>query len=111
MLFKKLLICLAFLVCLPAFAQECVQPAAPGIPSGRSATEKEMHDTMNAVKAFIAQGEVFRQCVDKQLKIIGDNTGHPLHDVLVETYQDSLDTEDLVAETFNTQLRIFRSNN
>ena len=109
MFFKKLLILSAILFSAPLFAQECVQPTAPGIPSGRSASEEEMRETLDAVKNYLAVNMAFRECVDKQLQAIGDNTDHPLYDILKEAHQDSEITEELVADTFNTQLRIYKS--
>jgi hypothetical protein len=99
---------------LPLSAQteeKCSPPAAPGIPSGRSSTRTEMHETMGAVKEFIAAGNVYRACLDKVIAALGQDSDSLTKEALTEAYDDSLDTEELVADTFNTQLRIFRTQN
>jgi hypothetical protein len=106
-----LLLCL-MLPGMQAFAQEtCQEPVSPAIPSGRTSTEKEMREAMEAVKAFIVEGIAYRECLEKQFSGVQEGLPEHAKAVLEEAYQDSLEMDDLVAHTFNTQLRIFKSLN
>lgn len=111
---KKILILLCLMLSGgPAFAKAeaaaCEAPVAPAIPSGRTSTEKVMHEALEAVKNFIAAGVAYRECLDKEFADVKDKLSEHTRAVLEEAYQESMETEDLVADTFNTQLRIFKS--
>jgi hypothetical protein len=110
---KKILILLCLMISgAPAFAKAkaaCESPVPPAIPSGRTSTEKVMREALEAVKNFIASGVTYRECLDKEFADVKDKLPDHTRAVLEEAYQDSLETEDLVADTFNTQLRIFKS--
>lgn len=110
---KKILILLCLMLSGgPAFAKAeaaCEAPVAPAIPSGRTSTEEVMRDALEAVKDFIAAGVAYRECLDKEFADVKDKLSDHTRAVLEEAYQDSMETEDLVADTFNTQLRIFKS--
>lgn len=110
---KKILLLLCLMLPeMQAFAQPaCQQPASPAIPSGRTSTQKEMRETMEAVKAFIGAGVAYRECLEKQFSGAKDDLPERARVVLEEAYQDSLEMDELVAHTFNTQLRIFKSLN
>lgn len=108
---KKILLFLCLSLCAThSFAQSaCEAPVSPAIPSGRTSTEKVMREALEAVKNFIAAGVTYRECLDKQFADVKDKLPEHTREVLDEAYQNSLEIEDLVADTFNTQLRIFKS--
>lgn len=106
-----LLICL-MLPGVQVYAQAaCQAPVSPAIPSGRTSTEKEMRETMEAVKEFIAAGVAYRECLAQEFSGVKDDLPERARAMLEEAHQNSLEMDELVADTFNTQLRIFRSLN
>ncbi|HEX7027848.1 MAG TPA: hypothetical protein VF268_11450 [Gammaproteobacteria bacterium] len=106
-----LLLCLT-LAGMQAYAQPaCQEPVSPAIPSGRTSTEKEMREALEAVKAFISAGIAYRECLEKEFSGVKEQLPGQIKAVLEEAYQNSLEMDELVADTFNTQLRIFRSLN
>lgn len=110
---KKILLLLCLILPgMQAHAQAaCREPVSPAIPSGRTSTEKEMREAMEAVKAFIGAGVTYRECLEKKFSGVQESLPEQAKTVLEEAYQNSLEMDDLVAHTFNTQLRIFRSLN
>ena len=49
---------------MPAFAQSnCVPPIPPAAPDGRTATQQQMVAAVNDAKNFIAQSDVYQQCL------------------------------------------------
>lgn len=109
---KKIL--LFFCLALPGLAfakEECEEPTAPAIPSGRTSTAKEMREAMQAVQDFVIAGVAYRECLDKMVSGVEDRLPERARTLFEEAYQDSLELDDLVAETFNTQVRIFKSLN
>ncbi len=92
-----------------SFAEDCVIPASPSIPDGRSAQMDEMVETMKAVKGFVSKSQSFRACVNAKITAAGENIDPDYKIALGTTLQESLETEQLVADTFNAQLRIFKA--
>jgi hypothetical protein len=49
---------------MPAFAQSnCAAPIPPAAPDGRTATQQQMVAAVNDAKNFIAQSDVYQQCL------------------------------------------------
>jgi hypothetical protein len=97
---------------VPALAEKeaCVPPEAPAITDGRSARKQQMQDMRQAVETFVIDNFAYRKCLQDELKILGDSPkAQNLKAFLDEAIADSLDMDDLVADTFNTQLRIYKS--
>lgn len=62
----------------PALAQaDCIAPIPPAAPNGRTATQQEMVAAVNDAKNFIAQSDVYQQClldyVQTQKKLAAKN--------------------------------------
>lgn len=92
--------------------EECVPPEAPAILDGRSARKEQIQDMREAVEAFIVDNFSYRECLQEELKIV-ETSDSPRAQAakafLDEAILDSLEMDDLVADTFNTQLRIYKS--
>jgi hypothetical protein len=90
----------------------CRRPDAPTIQDALSAGEKQIGEMRKAVVDFIGVNMTYRKCLEHELKRIGDNNSPKAQSVkafINEAITDSLDMDDLVADTFNTQLRIYKS--
>jgi hypothetical protein len=115
-----LLFCL-LLQTWPVMAQDkaqnlaaCQRPQAPSISDGRSARKEQIAEMREAVVGFITDNVTYRDCLDRELKLLA-NLNSPqaqaLKAYIDEAIADSLEMDDLVADTFNTQLRIYKSVN
>jgi hypothetical protein len=103
-----------FLLSFPALAEKekeaCVPPEAPAIMDGRSARKQQMLDMRQAVETFVIDNFTYRECLQDELKTLGDSPkARSIKAFINEAITDSLDMDDLVADTFNTQLRIYKS--
>ena len=47
----------------PVFAADCVEPYAPAIPNGTTATKDQMLNTQDEVKAFIKASDNYQECI------------------------------------------------
>jgi len=123
--FKKIRALLLLLLCLLAPAgtaladradekelEACRRPEAPTILDGRSARQEQITEMRKAVVDFIGVNMTYRKCLERERTLIGDNNSPKAQSVkayIDEAITDSLDMDDLVADTFNTELRIFKS--
>ncbi|MBN1380014.1 MAG: hypothetical protein JXA04_12355 [Gammaproteobacteria bacterium] len=90
----------------------CVRPEqVPAVPDGRRSTESEMKDAMVAVRDFLAANAQYRACVialvDKSTESASENTIKAARRLI----EESLETEELLGELFNQQVRIYKSIN
>jgi hypothetical protein len=90
----------------------CLMPHAPAILDGRSARKEQITEMREAVVAFIGDNMAYRNCLEAELKLLGGMSSQKARDLkayIDEAILDSLEMDDLVADTFNTQLRIYKS--
>ena len=92
--------------------EACQRPEAPSILDGRSARQEQISEMRQAVVDFIGVNLTYRKCLERELTLIGDNNSPKAQSIkafIDEAIADSLEMDDLVADTFNTQLRIYKS--
>jgi endo-alpha-1,4-polygalactosaminidase (GH114 family) len=118
--FKKIcsLIALCLLLGPPAMGEEkelqemCIPPEAPSIIDGRSAQKQKMLDMRKTVDTFVSDNLVFRNCLQEELKKLSTLKSQKALDLkayIEEAIEDSLQMDVLVIDTFNTQVRIYKS--
>jgi len=97
---------------MKARAQElsniCSYPAKPSVPDGRNSTEQEMLDAQARMKAFIADGNKFIECLDEQEKGWGDNATDTDHATVVVLHNQAVDDMQSVADLFNAAVRAYK---
>lgn len=92
----------------------CRRPEAPSILDGRSARKEQITEMREAVVGYIRDNMTYRECLERELEILGDlnsSQAQGLKAYIDEAIVESLEMDDLVADTFNTQLRIYKSLN
>lgn len=88
---------------LSATAMACEQPSfAAAIPNGKSASEAEMAEAQQAVKAYVSAGEAYIACLESE--------GGSTSPVFARLRNETIDGMEKVAATFNRQLRSYRKN-
>lgn len=99
---------------LPVSAQDtgnCTAPQAPSIPDGRRSREAEMQETYQAVQDYLAASEQYRQCLQALVANHGEEAEKSKAMTIInEMINESLEVEQLVADTFNRELRAFKAN-
>lgn len=84
-------------------AMACDQPNfAAAIPNGKSASESEMAEAQQAVKAYVSAGEAYIACLE--------NESGGSSPVFARLRNETIDGMEKVAANFNRQLRSFRKN-
>ncbi|MBN7795798.1 hypothetical protein [Parahaliea mediterranea] len=95
---------MALALCLfAAPGMACDEPSFDiEIPDGKTASESEMAQAQQAVKAYVSAGEAFIACLEDS-----GSTGSPAY---TRKRNDTIDGMEKVAASFNRQLRYFRKN-
>lgn len=83
----------------------------PTIPNGRQATEAEMIDAQKAMKAFLAEGNEYIECLNKLEKSWGDEATDEQRAVIVLFNNKIVDDQQAVADLFNAAVRAFKGKN
>jgi hypothetical protein len=96
----------------PAEARDCIAPEAPAILDGRSAHQEQIHDMRKAVETYITDNFNYRLCLEEEFNLLNKldaAKAKSLKPAVEEAIENSLEMDHLVADTFNTQLRIYKS--
>jgi len=97
------------------FSGGCTYPDRPVIADGATATEAQMIDSQKALKEYLALGNEFLACIDKEEAALSTKTDITPEQAaehkarLTQTYNAVVDDMNAVAESFNTSLRAFKS--
>jgi len=107
----------ALLLSCQTYAAECEAPATPEVPAGATATLEEMIAGQKSVKAFQADAQMFRQCVEGKLEGLkaaaaeGDEEAAEAFKNTTDAYNASVAAEEKLAEDFNTEIRAYKEAN
>jgi len=87
----------------------CVYPKdRPSIPNGKTASEAELLAAQNDMKAYLAKGDEFINCVD-HIEDSWSEDKKKTYDSLVTAYHNRMfDDMNEVADLFNTSVRAFK---
>lgn len=92
---------------------QCALPDTPAIPDGSRSSEQRMQEAREAVTGYLEANAAYRECLAAGLK--KDEQGKPanprLHSLIDEMIGEAYDTAELVADTFNHNLRKFEQAN
>ncbi|PLW83460.1 hypothetical protein CWI75_03650 [Kineobactrum sediminis] len=103
-----------------AMAAECVQPEAPTLPDGASASMEEMIAGQQAVKSFQAENVEYMRCLDEAMQkarvAVEKGKGDPeanqaIYADAVDAYNEAVSIEESVAGQFNTEIREYKAAN
>ena len=86
----------------------CAYPDKPSIPDGRNSTQDEMLQAQARMKAFIADGNDYIACLDKQEKTWGDDATKNDHQLVVVLHNKAVDDMQSVADLFNQAVRAYK---
>ncbi len=110
------------LVCIISFtfgiqsAFACEYPERVSIPNGTTATKEEMIEGQRGVRKFMADMEVYRQCLLDEEKIarasiedLSPEDEQAREDLLNKKYNASVDEEERLVNQFNLEVQAFKS--
>lgn len=89
----------------------CAYPDKPSIPDGRNSTEEEMIEAQQAMKAFIADGNEYIECLEKVEKSWGEDATEDDRALVVVLHNKAVDEMKSIADLFNSAVRAFKGNN
>ena len=113
---KPLLFAASLLTSLTTMA-ECTAPDQPSLPDGASSTMDEMVAGQKAVKAFQADAQAYRACLDETIESLrsaaadGDEAAGESFAATTDAYNASVAAEEQVANDFNAQIRAYKEAN
>ena len=82
------------------------QPVQPEVPNGRQATKEEMLAAQGAMKAFLAAGNTFMECLNKVEKGL-DKDAKEQRVAIVTLHNQTVDAQQAIADLFNAAVRAF----
>mgnify|MGYP006076878341 CR=1 FL=1 len=95
----------------------CDTPAVPSAPDGSTATLDEMIAGQQAVKAFQAEAQEYRICLDEEMLISkaaageGDSEAKEDYKAQTDAYNASVSAEESVAGAFNSAIGAYKAAN
>lgn len=90
----------------------CVRPLdTPSIPDGRRSTPQEMTDAMHKVRDYLAANASYRECVVKLMQKGADTASEATLKAAQRLIDETIETDELVGDLFNQQVRIHKSSN
>ena len=117
---RKTIACAALLACLATGSAgvTCIYPRAPEhVPDGNTATQAEMIASMNEVKQFDEDITAYTVCLEREMKSLEDSGQFEpqrlleLHAMQDKKHNAAIDEDEVIAQQFNEQLRIFNARN
>ena len=97
------------------FKGDCVYPDQPSGVDGSTATEAEMLNFQKEMKEYLAKGNAFLECLDKEeAQVSDDATEEQLQEFkarITQTYNAVVDEMNAIADAFNTALRAYKAQN
>ncbi len=93
----------------PPLIGSCTPPEAPTIPDGETAAASELKAANAGVKAFMAAGTEYTDCLDDHEESLGDEIADEEASALITAHNAMVDQMSAVAEEFNTALSAYRA--
>lgn len=98
-------------------ASNCVEPSAPSIPEGSTASMDEMIEAQTAVKTYQTAMGNYRRCIENYMNSIdeafkeGDKEAAADYLNHNRRFNDSVNSEEQVAQEFNVAIRAYKAAN
>lgn len=118
-MFNKVFLATATLLAFtnPLIASDCEQPGLPEVPKGAEASLEIMITGQKAVKAFQADAQTYRGCLEAELDAIkstaeeGDKVAAAAFKAATDAYNASVAAEEKLASDFNTAIQAYKAAN
>ena len=107
----------AFIFSSSVMANDCKQPSVPDVPNGAEASLDIMISGQKAVKAFQADAQGYRGCLEAVLEDIkstaeeGDKEAAAAFKAATDAYNASVAAEEKLASDFNSAIQAYKAAN
>lgn len=105
-----------FLFCASQGALACDYPDRVSVPSGGTASKDDMLTGQKDVKKFVADMEVYLECIVEEEKLarlamedLAPEVEQQREEVLTKKYNAAVEDMEKVAAQFNTEVQAYRS--
>lgn len=88
--------------------EKCPLPEKPSIPNGRTATEQEMLETQQNIKAYIEKGNAVLACLDELATGWGEAATEEQTQINTLFHNKMVDDMQAVGELFNSAVRAYK---
>lgn len=88
--------------------ENCPLPEKPSVPNGRTATEQEMLETQQSIKAYIEQGNAVLACLDGLTTQWGEAATEEQTQINTLFHNKMVDDMQAVGELFNAAVRAYK---
>lgn len=97
------------------FSGNCTFPDKPAGVDGSTATEAQMIEFQKNMKAYLANGNEFLTCLDKEESMMSSSASPDQQEEfkakITQTYNMVVDEMNAIADQFNTALRAYKNQN
>ena len=90
---------------------ECLSPPAVAVPNGATATTEEMVEAQTYVKQYMAEMELYLECLDKAEAALTEPPTDEEKQRHTQLHNKAVDSMEDVATKFNEQVRVFKKSN
>ncbi|MEX2353982.1 MAG: hypothetical protein WD709_07320, partial [Gammaproteobacteria bacterium] len=90
---------------------DCSYPEKPAVVDGSTATEAQMINSQKALKDYLALGNEFLACLEKEEGELTAEAAKENAERVNQTYNAVVDEMNAAAEEFNTSLGAYRAQN
>lgn len=88
--------------------EKCHSPQQPTIPNGLRASKDEMITAQKSMKAYLADGDGYIECLQELERSWGDTATDEQKAVIVLFHNKMIDDMESVAELFNAAVRAYK---
>ncbi len=92
---------------LAELAEDCVLPSQPTIPDANSAVVEDMVATQGSVVAYMEASNTLLECLEEIAE--DDDVEEDDQELAVDAYNTEVETQEALAEEWNTQRQLFLS--
>jgi len=108
---NHLMISAAAAICTSNAYAECSSPDAVAIPDGTKAASEEMVAAQTYVKQFMAEMELFLDCLDQEEAALSEPPTDEEKQRHTQRHNKAVDSMEDIATKFNEQVRVFKKTN
>jgi len=87
---------------------KCQYPKQPAVPNGRTATEAELIEAQKNMKAYLAEGNAYIECIMDVEKSWGEEATDEQRAIVVLFNNKVVDDMKAVADLFNAAVRAYK---
>jgi len=89
-------------------ALACDYPPLVAVPDGETATVEELVAAQAGVKTYMAEMELYLECIDEETAVAGDDAPAQYKAIMASRYNAAVAEMEAIAESFNNQVKAYK---